>query len=303
MAVPDFQSLMLPLLQFASDEQEHTQVEAREILANQLSMNEADLAERTSGGGQPKFANRIAWAKVHLQGAGLLETVRRGVFRITPRGREVLGRKPSSLVLRDLSEFAEYRSFRNMGEQQDKNTSTQTNVEPNDLTPFEVLEQAHAVMHQSLVGELQALVKANSPSFFEQLVIQLLVRMGYGGSQQEAARAVGKSGDEGIDGIIDEDRLGLEVIYVQAKRWKEAVQRPELQKFVGALQGKRAKKGVFITTSDFTNGAREYVRNIDNKVVLIDGQRLAELMIEFGVGVTTISSYAIKRIDLDFFEG
>lgn len=302
MAVPDFQSMMLPLLTFAADGLEHTQAEARKSLGLLYQLSDEDLLERTSGGGQPKFANRIAWAKMHLQAAGMVDSVRRGVFRITTRGRELLDRKLPVLSLKVLEEFEEFRAFRNMGTKKEKPSPKPVPVESSDLTPFEILEQAHETLHTSLASELLALVKANPPAFFEQLVVDLLVRMGYGGSQQDAARAVGKSGDEGIDGIIDEDRLGLDVIYIQAKRWKETISRPELQKFVGALQGKRARKGIYITTSEFTNQARDYVTSIENKVVLIDGVRLAELMIEFDVGVTTVSTYAVKRVDTDFFE-
>ncbi len=303
MPVPDFQSMMLPLLEFAQDGFDHTQLEARESLATRFGLTAQDLVELTPGGGQTAFANRVAWAKVHLQGAQLIQPVSRGVFRITDRGREILARKVGALRIKHLEEFEEYLRFRNLGKNKHESAHQGSSVpDSNTQTPFEMLEQAIGGLNQSLVAEVLSIVKSKPPAFFEQLVIELLVKMGYGGSQQNAARAVGKSGDEGIDGIIDEDRLGLDVIYVQAKKWEQTVQRPELQKFVGALQGKRAKKGIFITTSEFSAGAREYVKAIDNRVVLIDGARLADLMIEFDVGVSTVSTYTVKRVDTDFFE-
>jgi restriction system protein len=302
MPVPDFQSMMLPLLEFADDGKEHTQSEVREFMVKRFGLGAGDLAERTTNGGQTKFANRIAWAKMHLQAAGLLKSVRWGVFRITPAGSALLARNVKTLGIRQLEEFESYRAFRKQASKKVKEENGKPVSAVEEATPHETLDQAFRVILDSLAAEVLALVKSKPPAFFEQLVIDLLVKMGYGGSQQDAARAVGKSGDEGIDGIIDEDRLGLDVIYVQAKKWEQTVQRPELQKFVGALQGKRARKGIFITTSEFSSGARDYVKAIDNKVVLIDGARLAELMIEFDVGVATVSTYAVKRVDTDFFE-
>ena len=304
MAVPDFQSLMLPLLLFVKDGKEHTSAEAREHVQELLKLSDTELGEMMPSGRQSKFANRLAWAKMHLQGAGLITATQRGSFCITARGHAVIRRKLDTLKIKVLEEFPEYRAFRGLDAPRKKGMKpAQTVDDSTSFTPQEALEKAHAATHRALMAELLNLVRAGTSTFFEQLVIDLLVKMGYGGSQQDAARAVGRSGDEGIDGIIDEDRLGLDVIYVQAKKWTDSVGRPDLQKFVGALQGKRARKGIFITTSEFTKEAREYVRTVDNKVVLIDGARLAELMIEFDVGVATVSSYAVKRVDTDFFEG
>lgn len=201
-----------------------------------------------------------------------------------------------------LRQFPEYVEFRQTTRGSDGDEETEETME--ELTPEEALEEAYQKIRDDLSSELLDYVVNSTPGFFEKLVVALLVNMGYGGSRREAARAVGQSGDEGIDGIIDEDRLGLDTIYIQAKKWKNSslVGRPEIQKFVGALQGQRAKKGIFITTSRFTQSARDYAKNIDTKVVLIDGQRLTELMIDYGVGVAHRTTYEIKSLDTDYFE-
>lgn len=236
-----------------------------------------------------------------MKKAGLLEDPRRGPFRMTERGRRVLDQKPSKIDMQYLSQFDEFVEFRERGPDTDEDETGTDEIE--ELTPEEVMEKAYQQIREDLAGELLTYVLNSGSGFFEKLVVELLVQMGYGGSRREAARAVGKSGDAGIDGIIDEDRLGLDVIYVQAKRWKDEnpVGRPEIQKFVGALQGRRARKGIFITTSRFTNEAREYARRIDTKVVLIDGDRLTDLMIDHDVGVSPLTTYDVKRVDSDYF--
>jgi restriction system protein len=301
MTIPDFQSIMLPLLLLASDGEEHSISEAVSQLAHHFSLSDEDQAELLPSGQQPLFYNRVGWARTHLKKAGLLQDPRRGYFRITQRGQEVLDSKPARIDLRFLRQFPEFREFREGG-REPKNTD-QTEVELEGLTPEEILEEVYQRMRQDLADELLEYVLGSSAGFFEKLVVELLVAMGYGGSRRDAARAVGRSGDEGIDGIIDEDRLGLDTIYIQAKKWNQnqPVGRPEIQKFVGALQGKRARKGVFITTSRFTTEAREYAGMIDTKVVLIDGERLAALMIDHGVGVSPLTQYEIKRVDSDYF--
>ncbi len=201
--------------------------------------------------------------------------------------------------LEQFPEFVEFREKESTRRRPQKITGE--TIEPEVPTPEELLDDAYQEIRDNLAHELLSLVKNSSPAFFERLVVELLVKMGYGGSRREAARAIGQTGDEGIDGIIDEDRLGLDAVYVQAKKWDTVVGRPEIQKFVGALMGKRARKGIFITTSSFTADAINYVSNIDSKVVLIDGKRLAEFMIDYDVGVTGVTSYQLKRIDTDYF--
>jgi len=301
MSIPDFQTLMLPLLKLASDRETHYIHDAVEELANQYSLTEEEQTRLLSSGQQPVFYNRVGWARTYLKKSGLVEDPKRGFFRITDRGMLILDQNPSRIDMNFLKQFPEYIEFRETTRESENGGSVETGLE--DLTPEEALEDAYQRIRTDLSSELLEFVQGSSAGFFEKLVVELLVNMGYGGSQRDAARAVGKSGDEGIDGIIDEDRLGLDTIYVQAKKWNpdNPVSRPEIQKFVGALQGKRAKKGIFITTSRFTNEALDYSRNIDTKVVLIDGQRLTNLMIDHGIGVTTQTTYEIKSLDTDYF--
>ena len=301
MAIPDYQSLMLPLLAFAADGQEHSVREAREHLAANFALTDQEREELLPSGGQPVFDNRVAWAKTYLQQAGLLVAPRRAHFQITDRGRQVLGEKPPSIDNKLLDRFPEFVEFRTAGKKGDEGVAVVSGDSCETATPEEMLESAHQQIRGDLAADLLRRIKAAPPSFFERLVVELLVRMGYGGSRKEAGKALGKSGDEGIDGIINEDRLGLDTIYLQAKRWEGTVGRPEIQKFVGALHGKRARKGVFITTSGYSGEARDYVANIDPKVVLIDGAELAKLMIDFGLGVTTTATYEVKRVDSDYF--
>jgi restriction system protein len=301
MPIPDFQTIMLPLLQFASDREEHSIHEAVDELARQFSLTEEDESKLLPSGQQPIFYNRVGWARTYLKKAGLLDDPRRGYFRITDRGKEVLNRNPDRIDMKYLREFPEYIEFRETA--QEESDTTQVEEELEELTPEEALEEAYQKIRQDLSDEVLRAVINSSPGFFEKLVVELLVKMGYGGSRRDAARAVGRSGDEGIDGIIDEDRLGLETIYVQAKKWKEdsTVGRPDIQRFVGALQGQRARKGIFITTTKFSDDAKRYSSSIDTKVVLIDGKRLAGLMIDHNVGVSEQTVYEIKSLDSDYF--
>ena len=301
MAVPDFQSLMLPLLRLAADGAEHSLGEARESLAKEFKLTDADLTEPLPSGRQSKFSNRVAWAKSYLQQAGLFVSPKRGHFQITDRGQQVLASPPERITIRFLEQYPEFLEFRSRSDDEEVVAAT-PGTEPEIETPEEALSAAYVRMRAALASEVLARVKAGSASFFERLVVELLIRMGYGGSRKDAGQAVGRSGDEGIDGIISEDRLGLDIVYLQAKKWAGTVGRPEIQKIVGALHGKRAKKGVFITTGSFTSDASEYVAHIDPKVVLIDGRRLAELMIDFDTGVGTSGTYHVKRIDSDYFE-
>lgn len=310
MPIPDFQTIMLPLLRVMSDGQEHSIQELTDHLAKEFSLSEEELRELLPSGKQTIFYNRVGWARTYLSKARLLEMTRRSYYRITDRGKQVLSTNPPRIDMKFLEQFPDYRKWRWEGGptpeaypfiEDRRVVPGKLKHDGEERTPEEILEEAYQEIKNSLAQELLNFVKKSSPSFFERLVIELLVKMGYGGSRRDAARAVGRTGDEGIDGIIDEDRLGLDTIYIQAKRWDNVVGRPEIQKFVGALMGKRAKKGIFITTSTFSNEAVNYVSSIDSKVVLIDGKRLAELMIDYDVGVTTVSTYQLKRVDSDYF--
>lgn len=289
MAVPDFQSFFSPLLALMSDGREHSLREARSELAAVMSLTPDDIREMLPSGRQTKFANRVSWAAIYMYKARLLDRTKKGVFRITERGREILGRNLDRIdvkLLKQFPEFVEFHQAKDREEPEQKVSAVGT--------PEELLEQAHTSIRADLVNDILERILQNSPDFFEQLVVDLMVAMGYGGSRADAGKSIGGSGDEGVDGIIKEDRLGLDVIYLQAKRWKGTVGRPELQKFVGALQGKRAKKGVFITTGRFAEEAKRYVESIDPKVSLIDGDDLAKLMIDFGLGTTTVMTCPIS---------
>jgi len=290
---------MLPMLRLASDGKEHSLAESRNWLAEHFSLPATDVSQLLPSGRQTVLANRAAWAKVYLTRAGVLESPRRGHFRIAERGREVLRHPPERIDIKFLEQFPEFNAFR---ERKRDLAVVEPAAGESDLeTPEEQLEDAHSKMRDELAGEILTRVKAAPPDSFERLVVELLLKMGYGGSRREAGRAIGRAGDEGIDGTISEDRLGLEMIYLQAKRWEGTVGRPEIQRFVGALHGRRARKGVFLTTGAFSAEAREYVAHIDPKVVLIDGKQLSELMMDFEVGVTTVATYHVKKIDSDYF--
>ncbi|HET8656518.1 MAG TPA: restriction endonuclease [Longimicrobiaceae bacterium] len=301
MPIPDFQTVMLPLLQFSADGEEHSKRSALEALANAFSLTETERRELLPSGRQATFDNRVAWATTYLKKAGLLASTRRAHFRITDRGRSVLAENPERVDMKLLERFPEYLEFRSPGSDDGAGAPALTNEPAVEQTPEEEIEAAYQRIRIDLADELQQQIMSCSPAFFERLVVDLIVRMGYGGNRKEAGQAVGKSGDGGIDGIIKEDRLGLGVIYLQAKRWGGSVGRPEIQKFVGALQGQRARRGIFITTSFFTKEAVQYTSMIENKVVLIDGEMLAQLMIDHGVGVSPVATYEIKRVDSDYF--
>jgi restriction system protein len=300
MAIPDFQSVMLPLLNFSADEKEHSLQDAVDSLAIKFALTTEERQELLPSGKQARFDNRVAWARSYFKQAGLVENTRRGYFRISKRGLDLLKTNPKKINKKTLEQYPEFLAFQNIKKEAGE-VHPLVADEPEKQTPEEQLESAYKTLSDGLASEIIQLIKSCSPSFFERLVIELLLSMGYGGTRADAGRAIGQSGDGGIDGIIDEDRLGLDAIYIQAKRWEGVVGRPEIQKFVGALQGQRAHKGVFITTSDFTKEAQEYVKNINNKVVLINGFSLAKLMIENNVGVSIAATYSVKKIDSDYF--
>ncbi|OYT21026.1 MAG: restriction endonuclease [Nitrospira sp. UW-LDO-01] len=304
MPIPDYQTLMLPLLRLASDGGEHRFRDAVEYLAAQFGLTDTERGELLPSGTAPVFDNRVGWARTYLKQAGLIESVKRGIFKISESGAELLGRGPDRIDTATLERYEAFLSFRNRRrERGEGDTREQAEVVNEDLTPEDALAAAYQKLRKSLEADLLDQVKSSSPAFFERLVIDLLVSMGYGGSRRDAGRAIGKSGDGGIDGIIKEDKLGLDAIYIQAKRWEGTVGRPEIQKFAGALQGQRATKGVFITTSNFSREAEEYANIINTKIILVDGERLATLMVDHNVGVSMLGVYELKKVDSDYFEG
>jgi len=304
MAIPDYQTLMLPVLKMASDQKEHKFSQVVDELAVEFSLTQEERSELLPSGSQAVFNNRVGWARSYLKQAGLLTSPKRGFFRITEDGQKLLRSNPPKIDSSVLEQFPAFIEFKNRRKDKSENdgTSEEMPEQVETQTPEDSLASAYSKLRNSLESEILSSIKEASPSFFERLVVDLLVKMGYGGNRKDAGKALGKSGDGGIDGIINEDRLGLDVIYIQAKRWEGTVGRPEIQKFAGALQGQRAKKGVFITTSSFTNDAKEYVSRIDVKIILIDGEMLSSLMVDNNVGVSTIGQYEVKKLDSDYFD-
>jgi restriction system protein len=302
MPIPDYQSIMLPLLRRVSDQKEHTMRGLIEELAQEFGLSEEEKRELLPSGQQPVFDNRVAWAKTYLKKAGLLDSPKRAVIEITERGLEVLKHKPKRINVAFLKQFPEFVEFQT-SKRGDNDGGESVEEEITAQTPEETLESAYQSIRKSLAQDLLGRVVGLSPAFFERLVVELLVRMGYGGSIKDAGRAIGKTSDEGIDGTIKEDKLGLDIIYIQAKRWKpgNGVGRPEIQKFVGALAGQGAKKGIFITTSSFSREALDYSPKNETKIVLIDGEQLAQLMIDYNLGVSPHQTYEVKRVDGDYF--
>ncbi|RUT78950.1 restriction endonuclease [Ancylomarina longa] len=300
MAVPDYQSLMLPLLQATTDNRIFRYRDLIDILAKQFQLTAEERKELLPSGSQPLFDNRVGWANTYLKKAGLLQSEKRGYVQITALGHEILASKPEMINNAFLRRFESFNQF--TGNTPNGKTDNQELVEETIQTPEEQLEGAWTKLNRTLSGDILDKVKQMDPYKFEQLVVDLLLAMGYGGSRQEAGRTVGKSGDGGIDGIINEDRLGLDKIYLQAKRWENTVPIKEIRDFAGALLAQKARKGVFITTSEFSKSAFEFVDNIDRTIVLIDGHRLAEFMIEHSVGVSTKRKFVLKEMDGDYFE-
>lgn len=289
---------MLPLLLHCADGKEHSKRDAVPALAKEFGLTVDELAELLPTGRQSRFDNRVGWAKSYLKQAGLLEITGRGVFKISQRGLDVLRKNPSKVDMKFLEQFPEYVAFRESGKQEDISRPQTKSAE---ATPEELLEAGYRQLRNALAVDLLQQIKSASPVFFERLVVELLLKMGYGGTREDAGQVVGKSGDGGIDGIINEDRLGLDVIYIQAKRWDSDVGSSEIRNFIGALSVHKARKGVFITTAGFNKNARDTASRVDSKIVLIDGPMLADLMIDFNLGVSAVTSYEIKRIDSDYF--
>lgn len=304
MAIPDYQTLMLPVLTVAAEGEVRVPTAAARI-ADRLGMSEAEREEMLPSGKQRLLHNRVHWAKFYLTKAGLIDNSRRGVFVATQAGRDLLASKPARIDVALLKTYQAFNDFYSRSEDGNAvgRASAVEPATPSEATPEEQIDAAHGVLTAALKADLLERIFDQSPSFFERLIVELLVAMGYGGSHEDAARQLGRSGDGGIDGIIDEDRLGLDRIYVQAKRYAEgsSVGRPEIQAFVGSLVGQGAAKGVFVTTARFSSQAREYARALQQRIILIDGSRLGELMVEFNVGVRVSRVVEVKKIDEDFF--
>lgn len=300
MAIPDYETLMLPLLQYLSDGVDRSLDEAVQHMSALFKLTPEEQQERIPSGQSTYIKNRIGWARTYLKKAGLISSPKRGVVQITDRGQEALAETPERIDQKFLKRYPDFVEFI---EKSNVTTTEPTVTDGCDTerTPEETFAASYQKVRAQLADELLDTIKSCSPAFFEKLVIDLLVAMGYGGSTADAAQATRYSNDEGVDGIIKEDRLGLDTIYVQAKRWENPVHRPEVQKFAGALQGKRSKKGIFITTSTFSDGAKEFASSIDSHIVFIDGQRLAELMIDHGVGVSH-RTLRVPKVDSDYFE-
>lgn len=302
--IPTYEDLMLPLLRLFGDGREHTIREIIASLANEFNLTDEELKQLVPSGRRTLFDDRVAWAKTYIKQAGLLCSPKRATFNISDRGKKVLRDNPDRIDNAYLERFQEFREFKS----RKRNVSHNLVIpKPESIsvahTPLESLDQAYQEMRSALASDLLDRVLDLSPVFFERLVVEILVRMGYGASILDAGQAIGKTGDEGIDGTIKEDMLGLDTVYIQAKRWSRCnvVGRPELQKFVGALAGQGAKKGIFITTSSFTKEAKEYAPKNDTKIVLIDGEELADYMIDYNLGCTTHQTYEVKKIDNDYF--
>ncbi|MDR3403162.1 MAG: restriction endonuclease [Chthoniobacter sp.] len=304
MAIPKYHEMMLPLLRFLADGNEHSQRDLAEPLCNHFGLTVEERSKELPSRQTTYVRHRLGWAGFSLRRSGLAEMPRTGTLRIAEEGKKFLATNPARLTRNDLKQFPAWVAFLAESKKSRESTPTsgETDEEKDTYTPEEVMENASDVLRAQLALDLLARMRASDPIFFERLVMDLLLKMGYGGSREEAAQATKASGDGGIDGVINEDRLGLDAVYVQAKRWENSVGEPQLRDFVGALHAHRASKGVFMTTSEFTTSAKAYVDKVQFKISLIDGRRLADLMIDFGVGVSLAHTYEIKKIDSDYFE-
>jgi restriction system protein len=298
-AIPDFQTLMHPLLALHVDGGEKTQPELRHALAEQFALTSAELEERIPSGTAHTFANRVAWASTHMKQAGLIEKPRRGVSVITERGRTVLEQHPDRVDMAVLEQYPEYLDFRTRSRRRPRPVPSAQADEAD--TPEETLDAAYNELREALIEDLRTRLVSADDGFFEDVVLDVLIALGYGGSKRDAAERVGRSGDGGVDGVIREDTLGLDAIYVQAKKWarERTIGPREIREFMGALQDVDATKGAFITTTSFSSDARELARR--RRIVLIDGHELAGLMIDSGVGVTALRTFELKRVDEDYF--
>jgi restriction system protein len=304
MPIPDFQSIMLPLLECLRDQQNRSMKEVNDHLAERFALTPEERAEHLPSGPQSLFYNRVAWSKSHLKAAGLLESPARGMVRITDLGLKALAQKPAAINVKFLKQYPAYCTFIGKSQPQESLWSVPDNAIPEEeqRTPLELIDTAFRTLSQATADDLLSRLKTCSPTFFEHVVVMLLMAMGYGGIAGEGD-VTGKSGDGGIDGVIKQDKLGLDVVCIQAKRWDGPVGRPVIQSFVGSMDLYRARKGVILTTSNFTKDGQDFVHRIEGKkVVLIDGEKLADLMIEHNLGVTTTKTYELKEVSNDFFD-
>lgn len=311
MAIPKYDEITLPLLKILSDGKEYSRNELPALIGDYFKLTDEERAAKLPSGQTTYLKNRTGWAGFHLRKAGLVEYSQAATMRITDAGQKFLTTKPPKITRAVLMQFEAFRTYiEQLNKERAKSAASggdETAALPSrassddEGTPEEVIDESHRLLRSQLASELLQRVKQASPAFFEQLVVDLLLKMGYGGSRAEAGRATKLTGDGGIDGVIDEDRLGLDAIYVQAKRWESPVGEPQLRDFVGALHAHRARKGVFMTTSEFSEPARRYVEKVDFKISLIDGTKLTDLMIDFGIGVSLAHTYEIKKVDSDYF--
>lgn len=302
MSIPDYQTLMLPLLEAVADGGAHRLRDLTALMCDRFTLTEEERNQLLPSGNQTSISNRVGWARTYLKKAGLVASIARGLVQITDAGRTVLLQRPEKINARYLEQFPSYVVFKNTRRDELVDESTDDLSKPvSDKTPEEAIDAAYRELRSDLADEVLDRVRSCSPQFFERLVVELLVAMGYGGSLADAGKAVGRVGDGGIDGIIKEDKLGLDVVCIQAKRWENTVGRPQVQAFAGSMEGHRAKKGVLLTTATFSKDAHDYISRIERKIVLIDGKQLAELMIDHGIGTTTSRNYELKRIDSDYF--
>ena len=305
MAIPKYEDYLLPILKVLADGQAHSMQEISATVAREAGLTEEEQNERLPSG-QKMHYNNVSWARTYLKEAGLIGSPRRAYIIITAAGKELLQTNPNTLTKKDLLKYPSFVAFikKSTGQRKKKDKTEEDTTLADDAPPTEKLYAAYQELRAALKSELLETIMQCSPFFFEKLVVELLINLGYGGSRQEAGKAFAKSSDEGVDGVIKEDKLGLDLIYVQAKRWQtnNHVGEPQIRDFAGALQGKKTKKGVFITTSSFTKGAKQFAKNIGSKIILIDGDQLSDYMIDSNTGVATKEMYALKEIDRDYFE-
>jgi restriction system protein len=303
--IPRFYEMFKPILEFLKDGKVHSMVEVKEYIANYFNLSGEEKNEMLPGGSETRLNNRVYWARTYLAKAGLVEIPERGKTKITERGLKVLEENPSVIDVKFLFKFPEFKQFQTKSKEKEAGGTPQGGREETEKSPEEIIEEKINEINEAIKGELLDKILKLAPQFFERLVLDLIVKMGYGGSFEEASKLLGKVGDEGVDGVIKEDLLGLDNVYLQAKRWSKdtVIGRPEIQKFVGALHGKGAKKGIFITTAKFSSDAFDYAESIkDMKIILIDGDKLLDYMLKYNVGVETKRTIEIKKIDEGYFE-
>lgn len=301
--IPDYQALMRPTLELASKGEVRISG-AVEKLADQFQLSPDERAEMLQSGKQTRFANRAHWAKSYLKQAGLVESTRRGYFKITNQGLAALADTSATINNAYLERFEAFRAFKSKVNEVGAEATASAEALPTEATPDEMLRRAHAAITSALSVDLLDRIRGASPAFFERLIVGLLIAMGYGGTSEEAGRAIGKSGDDGVDGVIDQDPLGVDQIYVQAKKYAEGnnIGAGAIRDFFGALSLKKAHKGIFVTTSAFSPAAAQTARDLGTRIVLIDGAQLTKLMVRYNVGCRDEEILHLKKVDEDFFD-